>query len=227
MNSTKKFRHGVKKRRKDYSCIFAIAVLFAIWIAVLITAPTTVYATMTENKEYHTQTMPVDIDNILSEINSEMDISTTSGISKADFVYALKNCSDDKNNVLAENAEFIWTICQRYKINEFAFCGIISFESGWCNSRLSNNKKNIMSITDSNGEYINYESYEDCIRDGARLLRNNYINPDGNYATGGVLTDIAPIYLGDEEYSYEWAEGVAYRAQVCAEALTPYTYNQE
>ena len=213
LNSTRQTpRNEGKKVRERSSTTFWIAVIVIIFITAFLNE-------ISVEAAYLPETPQNEIKSIVEGLTPELDISSTSGISKEDFIYALENCEEDENKVLAENAELIWNTCQRYKINEFALCGLISFESGWCDSRLSKNKKNIMSIRCSNGEYIFYDSYGECIHQCAKLLKCNYINEDGRYATGGELLDIAPVYLGSEEYAYDWAEGVSYRAKKCAEAL--------
>lgn len=213
MNNTKKSRNEIKKRLENTMAFF-VAVIFAICVVNFIITPTKVYAI----KE-RTQTEKT-IEEIVSELNSEMDISSTSGISKKDFIYALKNCEYDKNGVLRKNAEIIWLNCQKYQLNEFAFCGIIAFESGWCDSDLTKNKKNIMSIKNSKGEYNSYYSYAKCIEEGAKLLRKKYIDEDSTYDTGGKLPDIAYTYVGDEVYINQWCEGIADCATLCSKALS-------
>ena len=212
MNNTKNSRNEKRKGLKSFM-VFFIATMLAIGFVTFIVTPPKVYAI----KE--TAQPEKNIDEIVSTLNAEMDISNTSGISKEDFIYALENCVYDKNGVLGKNAEAIWNSCQKYQLNEFAFCGMIAFESGWCDSKLAQNRKNILSIKNANGEYIRYDSYAKCIEDGAKLLRKNYINNDSKYSTGGKLTDIAYIYLGGETYIEQWCDGVSSCANLCTKAL--------
>lgn len=162
-------------------------------------------------------TVKSDVDSIRCEIGPYMDIAAPSGISKEDFVYAMEHCTYDTNGVLADNAEFIWTKCQHYKLNEFAVCGIIAGESGWATSSLATRKHNVMSIRGSNG-YKYFDSYEDCIGYSIELIATRYIDPEGTYYTGGVLTDIGYTYAG-ESYGEDWAELVSDCAMKCTEGL--------
>ena len=158
------------------------------------------------------------ISEIVSEISPEMDISSTSGISKDDFIYAMDNCKYDQFGIIAENAEVIWTECQERELNEFAIVGIIAAESGWANkekSPLTKEKNNVMSIKYNNGDYKQYDTYTDCILDGIRILDENYIEEDSRYATGGNLSDIGEVYATEE-----WSELVSNCAEMATRALT-------
>lgn len=158
-----------------------------------------------------------DVNSIRCEIGPYMDISSTSGITKEDFVYALEHCKYDTNDVLKDNAEFIWAKCQRYKLNEFAVCGILAGESGWATSSLATTKHNVMSIRDSNG-YRYFDSFQECIGYSIELIKTQYIDPEGTYYTGGVLMDIGYTYAG-EDYAEDWAELISDCAYMCTEAL--------
>lgn len=162
-------------------------------------------------------TVKSDVESIRCEIGPYMDISSTSGISKDDFVYAMEHCKYDANGVLADNAEFIWTECQEYELNEFAICGILAGESGWATSKLATSRHNVMSIRGSKG-YKYFDSYEECIGYSIELIATRYIDPEGTYYTGGVLMDIGYTYAG-EDYGEDWAKLVSNCAYMCTEGL--------
>lgn len=209
MSNTKNLRNGEKRHTKKYvEAMLRRIFMLPIMVLALI-GNCVVYA---EESQYNTTTPKQDIVRIVDEIGAEMDISSVSGISKEDFVYALQNCKFDKNGVLANNAEYIWDLCQDYEVNEFIICGLIAIESGWCKSKLATNHHNIMSITGRNG-YKHYTNYSDCILDGVKLISEEYISEDGRYATGGKLTDIGSVYA---PYNSNWAKMVAN----CAEMTT-------
>lgn len=151
-----------------------------------------------------------------SEIGPKMDISSPSGISKSDFIYALEHCKYDTNNVLGSNAEVIWDECQEHSLNEWVFTGLIAGESGWCTSSLSVNKHNIMSIK-RGGSYCYFDSYSDCIEYTASLLDEAYISKGGRYYTGSRLIDIGYTYAGTD-YASSWADLVCDCAVMCMES---------
>ena len=160
-----------------------------------------------------------DIEEIVKEISPEMDISKTSGISKADFIFLLNNCKYDSSGILKENANIIWEECQKRQLNEFAIVGIIATESFWANpekSYLAENKKNIMSIKNDDGQYKTYDTYTECIVDVMRLLQEEYISEEGRYHTGGKLNLIADTY---SENGLEWSSLVSECAEMSTRAL--------
>lgn len=167
-----------------------------------------------------TKTKSYDISVILDGIAPEMKISGVSGIKKSDFIWAMENCPYDRNDVLQNNAEFIWEKCQEYDLNEFFLCGLIAVESGWCDSKLSESHHNVMSIKGNKG-YKYYSSYEECIEDGCILLSEKYLNPKGSYYNGQRLIDIAAKYVGTEDKTIcqNWADLVAECAGMSAKAL--------
>lgn len=160
-----------------------------------------------------------DIEDIVKEINPQMDISKTSGISKTDFVFLLNNCKYDSTGILKENANIIWEECQKRQLNEFAIVGIIAAESFWANpekSNLAENKKNIMSVKNDDGQYKTYETYTDCILDALRLISEEYVSDEGRYHTGGRLDLIADTY---SENGLEWSLLVTECAEMSTRAL--------
>lgn len=168
-----------------------------------------------------TETMTTEIETAknviyISRITSSTDISGVSGISKKAFCDSMEKCRYDKRGVLFECSETIWETCQEYNLNEYAIVGIIAWESGWCSSGLSSNRHNIMSIK-SGGGYKYYDSYQECVIDGVSLIANNYVDKHGKYATGGVLSNIAPVYTG---YSgSNWASKVAECANMSMKSI--------
>ena len=152
---------------------------------------------------------------IIDNIHIDMDISKTSGISEEDFVFAISNSPYDRNEILEENASLIWNECQERQINEFVICGIIARESLWCDSELAINRKNVMSIKNNEGEYKIYSDYSDCIKDGIRLLSEEYISEKGRYSTGGNISEIGSVYAEHPE----WADLVIECAIMCTRSL--------
>lgn len=171
------------------------------------------------NSESHIYTSSRSIDEIISEIGPQMDISGTSGISKEDFIFAMQNCEGDTTGNMGLIAGDIWDACQEPNVNEFAIAGKVALECGWANpekSELVAKKNNLMSIKDNNGNYKEYDSFSECIQDGVRLITEEYISIDGRYKTGGNLTEIGKVYCPDTP---EWPIQVANCARMIAETL--------
>lgn len=82
-----------------------------------------------------------------------------------------------------------------YGINSALYASVVSLESGWGRSDVSQEKNNITSFT-VDGELKAYSSKEECLWDMAENLSGNYLDEDGIYYDGGTwLEDVASYYL--------------------------------
>lgn len=168
----------------------------------------------------HIYTSSKSIEEIIADISPQMDISKPSGISYEDFVFAIKHCEYDKYGYIYENVDVIWEECQKYHLNEFGITGIIAFEGGWIDPVeypiAIGYRKNVMSVKDDNGIYKVYDTYADSIRDGIRLIAEEYIDENGKQATGGNLTDIGEKYAPENPL---WPIKMAEGAEMATRAL--------
>ena len=79
------------------------------------------------------------------KISKNMDLTKRTGLSKEDFKKVIKNLKQDTSKFFYNNADTIYDLCEKYQINEFFFCGLISAESGWkiaSNHRSTHNTRN-------------------------------------------------------------------------------------
>ena len=97
-----------------------------------------------------------------------------------------------------------------YGVNALAITGIIRQESGNNTSRLANSKNNLGGIKFSTGEYRTFKSKTECIEYMVKLLKNNYLSPDGKYFNGYSLRDINKLYCPDD--GYFWSKQVSIMA---------------
>ena len=121
------------------------------------------------------------------KISRDMDLTVRTGLSKEDFKLLISNCKYDTSKFFYDNADTIYDLCKEYQINEVFYCGLISAESGW--NIASNHRKtnNYISIMKSGGILKSYDSVEEGLEAGTRLLHNNYLTESGCYYYGKTL----------------------------------------
>ena len=122
-------------------------------------------------------------------ISKNMDLTKRTGLSKEDFKEVIKNLKQDKSKFFYNNADTIYNLCEKYQINEFFFCGLISAESGWniaSNHRSTHNYISLM----SKGKLIKYSSTQEGLEVAAKKLHQNYLTPGGKFYGGKTIAGV-------------------------------------
>ncbi len=126
-------------------------------------------------------------------ISKEMDLTQRCSISKEDFKILMTNLKTDTSGFFEENSDIIYTLCEKYEINEIFFCGLIAAESGWNIASNHRNTNNYISMM-SKGRLIHYSSVEEGLEAAAKLLHNNYLSSDGAYYHGATLSGVQKCF---------------------------------
>lgn len=122
-------------------------------------------------------------------ISKNMDLTIRTGLSKEDFKEVIKNLKQDTSKFFYNNADTIYDLCEKYQINEFFFCGLISAESGWniaSNHRSTHNYISLM----SKGKLIKYSSTQEGLEVAAKKLHQNYLTPGGKFYGGKTIAGV-------------------------------------
>lgn len=131
------------------------------------------------------------------------DLTVTSNVSKAQLEYALKGTS-----LSGLEGAFIASE-KEYGVNAMFLVGLVANESGWGESQRAQTQNNLTGYavyTDySRGAY--FSSKEESILETARLLSEDYLNPNGQYHNGYSLWQVNMKYsqVGDGQPNEEWS----------------------
>ena len=132
-------------------------------------------------------------------ISIGMDLTKRTGLTREDFIKLAKKIKYDSWGFFEENAGIIYDLCEEYSINEIFFCGLISAESGW--NIASNHRRtyNYISMM-SRGKLIQFNSVEDGLRAGAKLLHNNYLTKGGSFYHGATLNGVQKCFCPSDSW---------------------------
>lgn len=93
---------------------------------------------------------------------------------------------------------------EEHKINAIMLASIAALESGWGTSDLSENSNNLFGWTNNDGEFMEFDSKEECIQYVAQAISEKYLNEDGEYYSGGTTIEhIASLYCDQPEWEKE------------------------
>lgn len=102
-----------------------------------------------------------------------------------------------KGSPLQELSDEYLALEKRYDLNALFVMSLTIEESGWGKSNVAVNNNNI-SGQRINGVYRTFNSWEDCLKETYRLIREEYINPVGKYYVGSSnIYDINTTYCPD------------------------------
>ncbi len=156
---------------------------------------------------------------LLASLSFDMDLTKPSGLTLSQFQKVLSGNPEDKQNVIASNAEYFYYAEKQYGINGIYLASMAIHEGGWGTSKIANDKKNLFGYGayDSNpyGGSFSFDTYAEGIDLVARVLVKNYLNPKGTeiydgqvatgrYYNGPTLTGVNTRYASDKN----WANAV-------------------
>ncbi len=148
----------------------------------------TVHFNLEENKQNLGQTSITTKKQLLSELNINMKLNKTTGLTLEQFKKVLSD-EKDVNKIFINNAEYFYYIEKQYNINGLFVAAVAIHESNWGTSKLAIEKNNLFGYgaNDSdpyNNAYI-FNNYSESIDLIARVFIKYYLNPKGTSIYGG------------------------------------------
>lgn len=139
------------------------------------------------------------IEKLVTTLDPYMALNKPSGLTVQDFKKVLSGNSQDTNKIFENNAEFFYTMEQKYNINGIFLAAIGIHESQWGTSNIANDKKNLFGYGAYDSDAYNYSysfnDYTEGIELVARVLAKHYLNPIGTSIYDGQTAD-AKYYNG-------------------------------
>lgn len=89
-------------------------------------------------------------------------------------------------------------------VNAVFLASVAALESGWGRSNVAKNKNNLYGWTTDTGDYMEFESKEECIKFIAQKFKELYLSPEGKYFKGYEVESVNYYYNGRPA----WAEAV-------------------
>ena len=170
--------------------------------------------TTTPNSKYTKQ-------QLLNTLSFNIKLNKPSGLSLEQFKKVFANEKKDKSNIFKNNAQYFYYAEKQYNVNGIFIAAVAIHESGWGESSIATNKKNLFGYgaydRDPYNSAYNFENYSEGIDLLARVFAKYYLNPkgtkiydgniaDGCYYNGPTLTGVNVKYATDKK----WANGVYY-----------------
>lgn len=136
---------------------------------------------------------------ILKDIDIDMALNKSSGLTENDFKKVLTNLPQDKKDIFKDNYKVFYEVDKKYNINGIFLASIAIHESAWGTSTIANDKKNLFGY----GAYddspyqsaFTFDEYSDGIETVAKALVKYYLNPagtkiyDGETAKGSFYSE--------------------------------------
>ena len=90
-----------------------------------------------------------------------------------------------------------------YGVNALGLAGLVAVESGWNSSDRSDYQNNLTgyAVYSDDSEGRSFESKYDCVMNTAKLLKDDYLNPKGQWHTGYSIDSINTNYSSDDDWS--------------------------
>ena len=134
-----------------------------------------------------------------NNLNIDMDLTTSSGLTLSDYKTILSNISLDKNKIFEQNAEAFYNAEQKYKINGMFLVAIGIHESGWGTSKIALEKGNLFGYraydSDPYNSASSFENYAEGINTVAEALATRYLYVNGTQISD-ELTARGPYFNG-------------------------------
>ena len=88
---------------------------------------------------------------------------------------------------------------EKYKVNSLFLVGVVAQESAWgtSNRAIKDNNLTGMQVYSVSSKGRSFSSPEECILETARLIREEYLNEDGQWHNGTSVKDINKMYCQD------------------------------
>lgn len=150
-----------------------------------------------------------------SVLSFNMALNKPSGLSLEQFKKVLTD-DKDKNNILANHAQYFYYIEKQYHINGIFVAAVAIHESAWGTSKIALEKKNLFGYGAYDSSPYNsaysFSNYSESIDLLARVFVKYYLNPKGtsiyggevatgSYYHGSTLTGVNTKYATDKNWA--------------------------
>ena len=150
-----------------------------------------------------------------SVVSFNMALNKPSGLSLEQFKKVLTD-DKDKNNILANHAQYFYYIEKQYHINGIFVAAVAIHESAWGTSKIALEKKNLFGYGAYDSSPYNsaysFSNYSESIDLLARVFVKYYLNPKGtsiyggevatgSYYHGSTLTGVNTKYATDKNWA--------------------------
>lgn len=155
------------------------------------------------------------IQRILINVNIEMELNKSTGLTLKDYQKIFKDLPNDTNGIFEENAEVFYNMDKKYNVNGIFIAAIAIHESGWGTSQISDDKNNLFGYgsydeTPYESSY-EFDSFADGIETVTKSLVKYYLNPAGTkiydgetasawYYNGPTLEGVNQRYASDPDW---------------------------
>lgn len=151
-------------------------------------------------------------DNVRKE-NVGYDADNVGIVSNITAVELEKVLQGFRNGSLADLAPALVKAEHDYKVNVFFLTSLIAHESDWGESARAINQNNLggYEVYTPDAEGANFSSREASVNSIAKLLRNNYLNPNGPNFHGTSIEDVNTDYcltVDGSATDYHWSEDI-------------------
>lgn len=123
------------------------------------------------------------------------DVTSISRVTQSEFEKVLANTG-------MSDVAWVFSFCEeRFGINGIILAGLVALESGWGTSNRSIHHNNMTGIgINTDAHIVKFETRADSILATARLLANDYLNPEGRYYNGKSLEAINIKYCANSDW---------------------------
>ena len=150
-----------------------------------------------------------------SVVSFNMALNKPSGLSLEQFKKVLTD-DKDKNNILANHAQYFYYIEKQYHINGIFVAAVAIHESAWGTSKIALEKKNLFGYGAYDSSPYNsaysFSNYSESIDLLVRVFVKYYLNPKGtsiyggevatgSYYHGSTLTGVNTKYATDKNWA--------------------------
>ena len=155
------------------------------------------------------------IQRILINVNSEMELNKSTGLTLKDYQNIFKDLPNDTNEIFEENAEVFYNMDKKYNVNGIFIAAIAIHESGWGTSQISEDKNNLFGYgsydeTPYESSY-DFSSFAEGIETVTKSLVKYYLNPAGTkiydgetasawYYNGPTVEGVNQRYASDPDW---------------------------
>lgn len=130
------------------------------------------------------------------------DLTVTSNVSKAQLDYVLKDTSLSGLEWAFIESE------QKYGVNALFLVGLVANESGWGESQRAQTQNNMTgyAVYNNYSRGVTFNSKEESILETARLISEDYLDPNGQHHNGCSLWQVNIKYSqNDGQPNEEWS----------------------
>lgn len=123
------------------------------------------------------------IQKILINVNIEMTLNKSTGLTLKDYQKIFKDIPNDANGIFKKNAEVFYNMDKKYNVNGIFIASIAIHESAWGTSQIAQDKNNLFGYgsydeTPYESSY-DFNSYAEGIETVTKSLVKYYLNPAG------------------------------------------------